>query len=124
RPGTKGSRVLSPRPRQAVPTDAGGGRRVPERCSQRLLAARGMAVAAAKAEGRLGCAGTLALCRRGAGRDVRGFGGELDAEGRALADLALHLDAALVVLDDLLANRQAQPRSLGFALARRALGGE
>lgn len=50
--------------------------------------------------------------------------GQVKGEGRPLADLGLHVDPPLVVLDDFLADGQPQPGPLGLAVAGRAPGGE
>ena len=49
---------------------------------------------------------------------------QADRKGRPLAHLGLDLDPPVVVLDDLLADRQPQARALGLALAGGPLGGE
>ena len=76
---------------------------------------------------RLGCSEhrvEVTRAAQGMRAHARRVDGQVDAERRALAHLRLHFDPPLVVLDDLLADRQAQARALGLALLRRALGGE
>src|SRR5437764_12741657 len=51
-------------------------------------------------------------------------GGQVDAERGAFAHFRLHFDPAAVMLDDLFADRQPQPRAFRFALFGRPLGCE